>query len=238
MGEQMEINLKEVFKALLKSAWIIMLCAVLVGGAVLAYTVNFVTPMYQSSVTLYINNGSDESGTISSNRLAVQLQLVNTYAKIIESDTVLEKVIEDSGFNLTAKDIRNMLNAEIVEDTEMFRVKITSPDPQMSADIANAVANAAPAEISKIIEGSSAKVIDYAKVSTSRVSPSYTTNAVAGALAGALLAATVVVLGVCLDMRVKSEEELIKICAVPVLGAIPDFAQMSKEDEKRGGRRA
>lgn len=238
MEEQMDINLREVFKALLKSAWIIMLCAVLVGGAVLAYTVNFVTPMYQSHVTLYVNNGSNESGTVSSGTLAVQLQLVNSYVAIIESDTVLEKVISDSGFNLNAKDIREMLTAEPVDETEMFRVKITSPDPQMSADIANAVAKVAPSEISKIIEGSSAKVIDYAKVSTSRSSPSYTTNAIVGALVGALLASAVVVLGVCLDMRVKSEEELIKICAIPVLGAIPDFAQMSKEDEKRGGRRA
>lgn len=238
MEEQMEINLKEVFKALLKSAWIIMLCAVLVGGAVLAYTVNFVTPMYQSHVTLYVNNGSNETGTVSSGTLAVQLQLVNTYVKIIESDTVLEKVISDSGFNLSAKDIRGMLTAEPVDETEMFRVNITSPNAQMSADIANAVANVAPAEISKIIEGSSAKVIDYARVATGCSSPSYTTNALAGALAGALLAAVIVVLGVCLDMRVKTEEELIKICAVPVLGAIPDFAQMTKEDEKRGGRRA
>ena len=237
MEEQMEVNLKEVFKALLKSAWIIMLCAVLVGSAVLAYTVYFVTPMYQSHVTLYVNNGSNETGTVSSGTLAVQLQLVNSYVAIIESDTVLEKVIGDSGFNLTAKDIREMLTAEPVDETEMFRVNITSPDPQMSADIANAVAKVAPSEISQIIEGSSAKVIDYAKVSTSRSSPNYTANAIAGALAGALLAATVVVLGVCLDMRVKNEEELLKICAIPVLGAIPDFTQMSKEDEKRGGRR-
>lgn len=238
MEETMEINLKEVCKALLKGAWIIMLCAVLVGGAVLAYTVNFVTPMYRASVTLYVNNGTNDTGTISSNSLAVQLQLVKSYVAIIGSDRVMEKVIGESGFNLTAKEISRMLSAEPVEETEMFRVNITSPDPQMSADIVNAIANVAPAEISEIIEGSSAKVIDYAKVPTSRTSPSYTTNAIAGALMGALLAAAVIVLRVCLDMRVKSEEDLMKICSVPVLGAIPDFTQMSKEDEKRGGRRA
>lgn len=238
MEEQMEINLKEVFRALLKNAWIIALCAVLVGSVVLAYTVNFVTPMYQSHVTLYVNNGSNESGTVSSSALAVQLQLVNSYVTIIESDTVLEKVISDSGFNLTAKDIREMLTAEPVDETEMFRVNITSPNAQMSADVANAIANVAPAEISKIIEGSSAKVIDYAKVATSRISPNYTVSAITGVLVGALLASTVIVLSVCLDKQVKSEEELLKICPIPVLGAIPDFTQINKEDEKRGGRRA
>lgn len=236
MEETMEINLKEVFKALLKGAWIIMLCAILVGSAVLVYTVNFVTPMYKSSVTLYVNNSNGDSNKVASSDLAVALQLVNTYVNIIQSDTVLEKVIESTGLNLTAKQICGMLSAESVDETEMFKVSITSPDPQMSADIANAIANVAPTEIKKIIEGSSAKVIDYAKASNSRTSPSYTTNAVAGALVGALLAAAVIVLRVCLDARVKSEEDLMKICAIPVLGAIPDFTQIAKETEKKAGK--
>lgn len=236
MEETMMINVQDVFKALLKRAWIIILCAVLVGSAVLVYTVNFVTPMYQANVTLYVNNNSAESSKVISSDLAVALQLVNTYVNIIQSDTVLEKVIDESGFNLTAKDIRNMLSAESVDETEMFRVMITSPDPQMSADIANAIANVAPAEISKIIEGSSAKVIDYAKVPTGRSSPNYVTNTLVGALAGMLMAGAVIVLQVCMDMRVTNEEDLLNICAVPVLGAIPDFVQVSGDEKKIGVR--
>ena len=237
MEETMEINLKEVFKALVKSAWIIILCAILVGGAVLAYTVNFVTPVYKTSVTLYVNNNTGESKKVGSADLAVALQLVNTYVNIIQSDTVLEKVIDNTGINLTAKQIRDMLTASSINETEMFEVSITSTNPQLSADIANAIANVAPGEISKIIEGSSAKVIDYARVPTSRAAPSYTVNTVVGAMIGALLSAFVIVLLVCLDARVRSEEDLIKICGVPVLGAIPDFTQVGKNlDIKKAGK--
>lgn len=232
MEETLEIDLREIFKVLLKRIWIILLCAVIVGGAVFAYTFKFVTPMYTASVTLYVNNSTGDSGTVSSSGLAVALQLVNTYVNIIQSDTVLNKVIEETGLLLTAKNIRSMLTAEVVDETEMFRVQITSSNAVMSADIANAIANIAPAEIAKIIEGSSAKVIDYAQVPISQSSPNYATNTILGGLAGGLLAAVFFVLRVLMDVRVKSEDDLTRICAIPVLGAIPDFTVTAKAAEK------
>jgi len=39
MNENVEIDVKKLLKVLLKRLWIIVLCGVLVGGAVMAYTV-------------------------------------------------------------------------------------------------------------------------------------------------------------------------------------------------------
>lgn len=233
MKNSIEIDVGEVFKVLLKRAWIIVLCALLIGGGTLLYTAKFVTKMYSAEVTMYVNNNSGNTDTVSSSNLAVALQLVNTYVNIIQSDTVLEKVIEHTGLSLTPGQVRKMLTAESINDTEMFAVRITSPDPQMSADIANAIAQIAPAEISNIIEGSSAKVIDYAKVPTSRVSPSYTANTILGTLIGGILAALFFVVCYLVDGRIRSEEELAKICSIPVLGAIPDFEQPAKATNKK-----
>lgn len=238
MDNVVEFDMKELFGTLVKRAWIIVLCAIIVGAAVLAYTVRFVTPMYQASVTLYVNNNSSESGPVSSSNLAVALQLVKTYVNIIESETVLNKVISETGLMITADQLRSMLSAEAVKETEMFRVKINSSNPQMSADIANAIADIAPDEIAKIIEGSTAKVIDYAKVPTGRSSPSYTKNTVVGAAVGALLAAVFITLQMLMDTRIKNEADLERICNIPVLGAIPDFAQTTKQSEQKGGRGA
>lgn len=232
MKENLEFDIGEVFRILWKRIWIIGLCALLCGGSALLYTKNFVTPLYRAEVTMYVNNNSSNTDTVSSSNLAVALQLVKTYVNIIQSNTVLEKVVTDTGVNLTPAQIRGMLTAGSVNDTEMFAVRITSPNPQMSADIANSIANIAPAEISKIIEGSSAKVIDYAKVPTARISPSYTLSAVIGTMAGALLSAIAFVVAHFLDTRIKSEEDLEKICSIPVLGSIPDFVQNGKEGKK------
>lgn len=225
MGETVEIDLKELFRALLKKAWVITLCAVLVAGMVLIYTAGFVTPLYEANVMVYVNNkASNSSGSISSSELSVALHLVNTYVNIIKSDDVLDKVVDEVDINVSPAEIRQMLTAEVVEETEIFSITITNPDPVLAAQIANAVAKVAKTEIPAIIEGSSLKIVSEAKVPTQKASPSYVKSAIIGALVGVLLSAGTIVIQILLDVRVKSEEDLRKISEMPVLGLIPDLA--------------
>ena len=237
MGESVEIDLRELFKVLFKRAWIVALCAVVVAASVLVYTANFVTPQYKANVTIYVNNNSGkDSSYISSSDLAVALRLVSTYVNIIQSNTVLEKVIAETGLQLTSDQVRKMISAEVVGETEMFRVTVTTPYPQMSADLANAIAAIAPDEIAAIIEGSSAKIIDYARVPKGRSSPSFTTNTILGAAVGAVLAIAAILIQNLLDLRVRNEEELAKIYSVPVLGVIPDLSGGVKNANKKARR--
>lgn len=240
MEEMVEVDVKYLLKEILKRGWIILLCAILTAAISLVYTVNFVTPTYKASATMYVSN-STGSGMTSSD-LAVALQLANTYVIIIQSDEVLNKVVEKTGLNLTVSQIRGMMSAEVINETEVFRVNVISPDPQMSADIANAIASVAPAEITRIIEGSTAKVVDYAKVPTARYAPSYVGNTVLGGLVGAALVIAVIVILLLSDNRIRNDEDLIKIYQAPVLGAIPDFLETAKQSERmserKGGRNA
>lgn len=234
MNQNIEIDLGTVAKVLLKRVWIILLCAVLVGMGSLIYTVNFVEPMYQANVTMYVNNNSSKDNKyVSSSDLAVALRLVTTYVNIIKSDRVLERVIEDTGLMLTASQVRSMISAEPEGETEMFRVTVTSANPQMSADIANTIAKVAPAEIAEIIEGSSAKIIDEARVPEKRSYPSYGVSVIVGTLIGGFLAALVFVLMHLLDIRIRSEEDLKNICDVPVLGVIPNLTNDAKTAGKK-----
>lgn len=234
MNQNIEIDLGTVAKVLLKRVWIILLCAVLVGMGSLIYTVNFVEPLYQANVTMYVNNNSSKDNQyVSSSDLAVALRLVTTYVNIIKSDRVLERVIEDTGLMLTAAQVRSMISAEPEGETEMFRVTVTSANPQMSADIANTIAKVAPAEIAEIIEGSSAKIIDEARVPVKRSYPSYGVSVIAGILTGSFLASLVFVLMHFLDMRIRSEEDLKSICDVPVLGVIPNLTNDAKTAGKK-----
>jgi capsular polysaccharide biosynthesis protein len=238
MNETVEFDLRDLVTTIVKRIWIVVLCAVIVGASVLAYTVNFVTPQYEAGVTIYVNNnsGRGEGAYISSSDLAVALRLVATYVNIIESNSVLEKVIEEAGLTLTAAQVRGMISAKPVDETEMFKVTVTTPHPQLSADLANAIATVAPGEIAAIIEGSSAKIIDYARVPTSSSSPNYYTNTVLGAFCGAVLAIFVILMQNVLNVRVKNEDDLQKICDIPVLGLIPDMSNSMKGNRKKARR--
>ncbi len=237
MNDTIEINFREIATVLWKRAWIIVLCIVLMASAVLVYTVNFVTPMYTAEVTIYVNNNSNKNNTaISSADLAVALRLVATYINIIKSEQVLGEVVEKTGLNLRTEDIRRMMTSEAVGETEMFYIRVTSPNPQMSMDLANAIADVAPGKISAIIEGSSAKVIDYARLPAGRSSPNYTVNTVVGAIVGGMLSVAVIAVYAILDTRIKDEEALNEISAIPVLGKIPDMYDAAEANTKKARR--
>ena len=234
MNENIEIDLREIGKTLLKRAWLIVLCAAIAGTAFFIYTVNFITPMYQANLRFYVSNITADStgGGVASNDLAVALRLVNSYIELLEDDVVLDQVAEKLGGQVTTRQLRSMISASVEGDTEIFSVTVTSPNPQMSADIANALGMIAPGTIQSITAGGTATPIGTAKVPTARSSPNYTTNAMLGAIVGAVLAVVAILVGMHFDVHVKNEETLEKICNAPVLGFIPDFAEVSKNASK------
>ena len=237
MQDFTEIDLKQLILALIYKAWLLILCALIGGVLAYAYTANFITPMYRATVSIYVNNTSPSLGNtdyISGSDLATAQRLVNTYVNIIRSNTVLEKVAAQSGLDITAGQIRGMMTAESVEDTEIFEIHISSADPELAAQVANAIAAVAPDEISNFLEGSSTKIIDYAQVPQYRYTPSFRQNTFLGLCAGGMLAAVYVVLRTIFDVRIKGEDDLERLFDLPVLGAIPDFASQSKSGGKYG----
>lgn len=231
----MEIDLQKLLLAYLRKWWLIVGVAFVAGVVSLVITMNFITPLYRADVTVYVNNvrGDQQVEYISSSNLATAQRLVNTYINIIESDTVLEKVAAASGLDITADDIRKIMSAEQLDETEVFTVTITHPDPVQAAQIANALAEVAPAEIANIVEGSSTKIIDYAKVPQGPSSPSKTKNTILGVLVGGVAAALYVTLLFLLDVRVKDEEDLSMLFELPVLAQIPAF--LPEGSKRRSG---
>ena len=237
MQDFTEIDLKQLILALIHKVWLIILCALIAGGLSYLYTANFITPMYRATVSIYVNNTSPSLGNtdyISGSDLATAQRLVNTYVNIIRSNTVLEKVVTQTGLDITADQIRAMMTAEPVEDTEIFEIHISSADPERAAQVANAIADVAPVEFSNFLEGSSTKIIDYAEVPQSRYTPSFRQNTFLGACIGALLAAVYVVLRTIFDVRIKNEDDLDRLFDLPVLGTIPDFSAERKSSGKYG----
>lgn len=228
MEIQRELNLKELFFTLLHRIWLVILCAVVAGAAFFAYTWYCVTPMYTASVSIYVNNAvSGYVGEgISASDLETSQQLVATYTNILKSDMVLDKVseeIKEDGLNYTGPEIRKMMSAGSIEQTEMFRVYITNANPNTATTIVNTIAEIAPDEIGNIMDRSSTKIIDYAKVPKAPSSPNLMKNTALGIIGGALIAIVIITFQFLMDVRIHDELDLAQISDAPVLGVIPSF---------------
>lgn len=230
-----EIDLQKLLLTYLSKWWLIVLCTLVAALGAFYVTSNMITPMYQAKVTVYVNNTASglQVDAVSNANLVTSQRLVSTYINIIESDTVLDKVAEASGMEITAAQIRQVMSAKQVDSTELFDVVITYADPVLAAQLANAVADVAPGEIENFVEGSSTKIIDYAKVPTQPSSPNLRRNCTLGALMGVVAALVYLTLRFLLDVRIKDEEDLVMLVEYPVLGQIPEF--LPEGSQRRSG---
>lgn len=232
MEKTREINVLALLKALLRKAWIIVLCAIIFGIGGYFYTSHFVTPMYQSSILMYVNNTTktDTQG-ISSADLATSQRLVRTYLIILQSNPVMEKVAQNlqqaTGVQLSGGQIRGMVSADAVNETEVFSVSVTNADPVLAAQIANAIAAVSPTEIETVIRGSTAKVVQEATIPGAPSSPNVRQRTELAAAIGVVIAAACIILRELMDVRIKCEADLVLISDAPILGIIPELAQES-----------
>lgn len=220
-----EIDLQGLLREYLHKWWIILICLVLGAAITAGLTYQFVTPMYQARISIYVNNNKSNENKeyLSSADISASQRLVNTYVRIAKSERVLEKISENLDGEYSVSWLDNSISAAQLNDTELFCIYVLHEDPVEAARIANKAAEIAPTEIAQIIEGTSAQVVDRAKVPTSRYSPNYQRMALLGAALGVFLAVVALTIHYLGDTRIKDENDLTVLYPLPVLGRIPNF---------------
>lgn len=227
-----QLDIKRMIEVVLDQIVSVAVITLVFGLIFFAVSKYFITPKYESSITMYVNNKSEtineinDTKTLASDITASQ-QLVPTYIEMIKSNSVLEEVsnlVEDRTHQkYSEKKIRNMMTAEAVSNTEIIRVSIRTEDAAIARDIANSIATVAEEKIPKFIQPSQVNIIDHAEASNTPVSPNVRNNIILGALIGLVLSVSVIVLKEIFDVRVKSTDDLVSRFSYPVLGTIPEI---------------
>lgn len=218
------IDLRRLFVAVLRKLWVVILAAVICAGAAFVGTLYFVKPKYRSSALLYVNGNALSVGSISISDLTAAKDLVNSYIVILQSRETLNAVKDYAGIDYDATELRGMISAASVNDTEIFEVYVTSTDPYEAEKIANAIAVILPKRIESIIDGATAKIVDSAVVPSAPYSPNYTKNAALGFICGALLVIAIVIIRDILDTTIRTADDISSITSLPVLAAVPDMS--------------
>lgn len=224
-NDEVEIDLLKLAGALWHRAWAIVMTMVLFGGAAFSYAYFLVTPLYQSSALMYVNNSSFSVGStaISLADLNASKSLVDTYLVIMKTRMTLNEVIEDAELNYSYEELRDMIDAASVNGTEIFRITVTSPDPWEAEKIANTIVKILPRKIEEVMDGSSVRAVDYAVAPDRKSSPSITKYTAIGLALGFAVSCTVIILIELLDEQIRSEDQLTQAYELPLLASIPDL---------------
>lgn len=227
------INLTRVFQAIFRKIWLILIVSLVSMALVVAGTKMWVTPQYEAAATFYVNNSSISVGSatvsIGSGDISASKSLVNTYIVILKDRVTLCDIIDYAGVDMHYSDLSENITAESINETEVFKVVITNPDPQNAEKLANAVAKILPKRITSIVEGTSAKIVSDAITPVIPCSPNYKMNAIIGFLLGLIASAGTIAVRVSFDTIIRSSEDITPGCSCPVLATVPDMTVKGKE---------
>jgi capsular polysaccharide biosynthesis protein len=216
-----ELSLMELLLIFKKRFLLIILSVLFCGAAAFAISEYLFTPMYTATASMYVYNTSRENDQITSFDITASQELVNTYIVVIKSDTVLDQVINTLNLSMTAEDIRKILKAGAIDDTEAFSIEISHRDPGTAQRIVNTLVDVAPKEIIRVIQAGGAEVIDFAKFPEEPSSPDLVLNTILGAVIGLLLSFGISAAVAVFDTKIHCEEDLRQSFKIAVLGYVP-----------------
>lgn len=224
------IDLTEILSAVrqhLLELIFVTLAAALVGFTASKFLMN---PKYDSSALMIVNTRQDVNANVTSDQINSATQLVSTYSIIIKSDTVLQRVIDNLGLNLTYAQLNKRVTVAAVDDTQVMKITVQSDSPEWARQVCEQIITVAPDVIKEAVEAGSVKVISNASLATEPVSPNIKKNTMLAAAVGFVLVIGIIVLQVLLDNKINTEEDVTKYLDMTVLGVIPQYDQGGKKE--------
>jgi capsular polysaccharide biosynthesis protein len=194
------------------------------GVFAFVYSTYFISTLYTSEASVYVNSLKSfnlNAESVTQATLTATEKLVPTYAEIVKSKKVISQAIKETKLDYSVDRIQGMLETTVAEGTGVFYISIKSADPRHSALLANTIAEIAIGEIENYIEGTSAKIIDYAEIPEEPTSPNIKLNTLLGFVLGIFFSVAAIVLIDLFDVRIKTEDDLTQVSKYPILGNIP-----------------
>lgn len=224
MENEKEIDLLELFKAILKK-WKMVLCITLICTILSAFISFFVlTPKYEASVQLFIGKESTSSTdeAYNSNDVTMYQNLLQTYAKIIETEDVVNKAISDSKHDVTIDHVLNSLEVLPSDKTQILEIKYTDTDKYVVKEILDSITKNFIDKAQSLIPNGKVEVIESVKLPEKPISPNNFKNIAIGIILGLAIGIGIAVCMELMNNTFKAKNDLENALGIPVVGVIPD----------------
>ena len=231
-NDEIEIDVLELFHVLLDKIWVIILAGAVAALAVVAATILFITPQYQSTTKMYVLSKQD-SNTLTSQDMQTSLSLTKDYAELIKSRTVTEGVITQLNLDMTHEQLLSKMTVDSATDTRILSISVRDADPYVACEIANAIRDVAANHIKNVMDIDAVNVVETANIPENKISPSIKKNGLVGGVAGVAIAIAIILITYLSNDTIKTQEDVERYLGLSTLGTIP----MSEADRKNKNKK-
>jgi capsular polysaccharide biosynthesis protein/Mrp family chromosome partitioning ATPase len=194
---------------LIVSAWIAGLAGYIVASGL--------PPTYESQVKVLVGPINTDTDTLRASGLLVQ-----TYAQVVLTDSVLTSAVKELGLDLSSDDFRSATRATANDVTRILTIRVQSGDPKQAADLANTLAT----ELEQLTSNGLTQpagliqIVEFAQPSTDPVAPQVSLIAILAALAGVVAAVVIVLLLEYFGSAIRTGDELAALAGTPILSSV------------------
>ena len=224
------VDFKEIFRMLLKFAWLIVALAVIGGGIAFAKVQFLSQDTYTTDCTVYVHKTGTDN--VTSGDLTIAKAYTEMYQAVVLNPVFLDRVNEKLTDPETGKskystgEIARAIDVT-VEKQMLLKISVTTADSQKSYEISKAVYDSLP-ELEEIMGDCSAKPLNK-PIKPGKDAKNYAKPMLIGTGAGLLLAFVIVFIIYALDTKVRKSEDVAKRYQVPILG---ELLLLAERDEK------
>lgn len=214
------MTLLDLLDLLKKRLALVILLPLLFAGVSGAYCYLLMPNEYTASTSMYVlYTRSDDSVSADSTSLSTSQMIANDVARLFTSDRIRRETLEATGLS-SLSDYR--ISVESSTNTRVITLRVTGPDPQSAAAVANTMADKVSDIAREVMGVDAVNVLDTAQVPQYPSGPRRVMYVIVSGLAGLFAAIAIVVLIDMLDTRVRKGDEIAGLLGVPVIGRFPE----------------
>lgn len=214
-----EIDLIELFYAVRRHIIAVVACTLLCAIVAAVGTKMWITPLYKASSQIYIFTQTTSVTSLAD--LQIGAQLASDFQILGTSRPVIERVINKLNLDTTYEALVGTIRVENLSNSRILKITATNPDPQLAADISNAMAQSLSTRVAEVMVTDAPSIVEQAVVPKAPASPSTSKNTILGAMLGMVLSVGVIVIRFMMDDTVKNAADVEKYLGINTLAAIP-----------------
>lgn len=227
-------SLKHYFLAIKDKIRMIILFTLLfsiAGGGIGLYSKTKKTPDYIASVTILAGGPkayTDEQGVNYERYERINKNSVNFFNSIINSEVVINKVIDNLKLNISYEEFQKKMQTTIVDKTDMLNLKIKDKDPDVARQIIDEIMTISIENFQKISDVSDITIVEDIRIQKMPVKIKLKINIVLFGMIGCIISLIVILIQEYLDDTVKFPKDIEENLKLPVLSVIPNTDEASE----------
>lgn len=209
-----------------RDRWLVIVATVLVGLAIAVGAANSATRTYEANATLFLKVEADGASLFE--RSQFSLQRIKSYGDLVTRPDLLTSVISTVGLDVTPAELKGQLSAVNPVNTVLLVVTAEATDAEEAA----AIANAAAAQLSRIVDeienvadddssNIQLNVTIPAQTPASPSSPNVPVIIGLGVLGGAVVGLILAIILERTRPRVRAANDVRRITGLPLIAQLP-----------------